>query len=84
MSFLYGVLGTIAALLLFAAGFFAGWKGKEKFGQRLHLAEEKALNERERQMLIEEQEAFHVAMNYNIDMAYGLDGPLQADKEAGE
>lgn len=71
MSFLYGVLGTVAVLILFFGGGFAGWKLRESVYKRMTLRTARELTESEMRRLREQQEAFQQLQNYNADRAYG-------------
>jgi hypothetical protein len=71
MTFLYGVLGTVAVLILFFGGVFAGWKLKQFDERRTAKRFAKELSEEERRRLREEQDAFRQLQNYNTDTAYG-------------
>lgn len=81
MSFIYNALGIIAALLLFAAGVFTGWRVKEWLIQAARKSYAAELTEKEREELKAEQEAFSALMGYNIDTAYGLNEGVTADGE---
>ena len=84
MQFLYGALGVVLALVLFAAGVFTGWKVKEQVYAVMRKKYAKELTDKERQQLIEEQEAFSELMGYNADVAYGLyDTPENQIKNGG-
>lgn len=65
---LYGFAGALAVIALLGLGFFVGWKVHK--GSRVVTAKE--LEERERRQLVQEQEAFRVLQNYNIERAYGM------------
>lgn len=81
MNFIYGVIGMVLVLLVFAAGVAVGWKVKEKIEANKAKTVEKALNEKERQQLVEDQQAFRTMIGYNVDMAYGTDLPPDAPME---
>ena len=69
---IYGFLGAILALGLFAAGFFFGWRMSEKMREKQTVIAEQQIGEAERDRLKREQEAFRTMLNYNPDMAYGI------------
>ncbi len=72
MQFIYGALGVISVLLIFAVGVVIGWKAcKADEARRSHRIEVE-LGERERLQLKQEQEAFNTMLGYNIEMAYGI------------
>ena len=75
LNIVYGALGAILVLLLFAAGVYAGYKLNAR-----HAAAEEARApkpepltpaEAERLRLIADQNAFRCVMNYSSDVAYG-------------
>lgn len=70
MSFVFGALAAVLWAGCMAAGVYLGWKAHEKYGK----PELPEMQEAERKRLIAEQDAFRQQMNYNADMAYGLDG----------
>jgi hypothetical protein len=72
MSFLYSVLGTVAVLVLFFGGAFAGWKAKAFLDRRVARNQVKELGLAERRELEQQNEAFQVMQNYNAERAYGL------------
>lgn len=72
MEFIYGALGVVVTILLFAAGVFTGWKVREQVYASTRKIYAKELTEKERQQLIEDQTAFSELMGYNIEVAYGL------------
>ena len=72
MEFIYGALGVVIALSLFAFGVFVGWRIKERMIQAARRSYAEEITEKEREELKAEQEAFSTLMGYNIDMAYGL------------
>jgi len=79
MEFLYGALGMIAVLLVFAAGAVVGWKAKERVNTAKTEIKMEALSEKEAAELKQEEQAFSAMIGYNIDMAYGIDKVLSAD-----
>ena len=83
---LYGALGAILVLLLFATGVYVGYKIRVKI--EAHEAERRPKletpEEEERRRLIEDQKAFRTQMGYNADMAYGFTMSDQYTAEDGE
>ena len=67
--FLLGAAGTLAVLGLLSLGAFCGWKARERFQQKA--AQE--VNEEAQRRLEAEQQAFSSMMNYNANIAYGMD-----------
>lgn len=65
---LYGFAGALAVIALLGLGFFVGWKVHKR--SRVITAQE--LGDQERRRLIQEQEAFKLLQNYNIERAYGM------------
>lgn len=74
MSFLYGVIGTVAVLVVFFGGVFTGWALKKYDDSRVAKNHAKELTESERRKLEEQQDAFRQLQNYNADVAYGNKG----------
>lgn len=69
---IYGFVGAILALGLFAAGAYCGWRMNEKLREKKAVIAEQQIGEAERERLKREQEAFRTMLNYNPDMAYGI------------
>lgn len=67
---IYGALGAILVLFLFATGIYVGYKLHTRFEKGGQNKPETPA-EAERRRLIEDQNAFRVLMNYNAEMAYG-------------
>ncbi|MBQ4133353.1 MAG: hypothetical protein IJD04_06440 [Desulfovibrionaceae bacterium] len=63
-----GILAFLTCLLVFAAGFFAGWK----LCRALSVPPARPLTDPERTALLEEQKAFHLLQNYSAERAYGM------------
>ena len=72
MTIVYGFLGAILALGVFAAGVICGWRLNEKLREKRAVIAERQLGEEERERLRKEQEAFRTMLNYNVDQAYGF------------
>ena len=70
---LYGALGAVLVLLLFAGGIYAGYKlyAKKADYDAANRPTPEPLEEAERRRLIEDQRAFHQQMSYNADIAFG-------------
>lgn len=83
MTIVYGFLGAIIALGVFAAGAFCGWRLNERMREKRAVIAEQQLGEAERERLRKEQEAFRTMLNYNADQAYGFaaDEYLTEDEE---
>lgn len=83
---LYGALGAVLVLLLFAAGAVVGFKLRSRIAE--HEAAKRptpiAPEEEERRRLIEDNKAFRTLANYNADMAYGFTVSDQFTAEDGE
>lgn len=73
MSFLYGALGMVLVLAVFAVGVAVGWKLKIKADDKTVDVQQQAIGEKERQQMLEDQQAFRIMLSYNVDMAYGID-----------
>ena len=76
MSFLYGVLGVIAAQVLFAGGFLLGWKAREHTGK----VTAEQLTPAQKQQLRDERDAWQALHNYGVEDAYNLH---PEDREGG-
>lgn len=72
MEFILGFAGALLAITLFGVGALCGWKLKTADQKRERVITAQELNEKERQMLKEQQEAFNRLQNYTVDDAYGL------------
>lgn len=72
MDFIFGFIGALLAIALFAGGVFCGWRLKVADQKRERVITAQELNEKERQMLKEQQEAFNRLQNYTVEDAYGL------------
>ena len=77
IEMLCGLLGAALGLAFFAAGFWFGRKsavGKEITSADKYppSEEELAEQERQRERLRQEQEAFHDLVGYSADVAYGI------------
>ena len=73
MTFIYGFLGAVLALGVFAAGAICGWRLNEKMREKKAVIAEQQVGEEERRRLKAEQDAFRQLINYNTSVAYGPD-----------
>lgn len=80
---LLGALGALIVLALLAAGFCLGWKARGWAKLRQGKAAEKEAAMEERRSVMEEQRAFRELMNYNTEIAYGMNGqrPEEVDSQ---
>lgn len=81
-QFIYGAIGVIVALILFAAGCLLGWKLNDSYRAHAKQTVAKELTETERIRAKEDAEAFNTMMNYSSDVAYGI--TKLGDKDNGE
>ncbi len=79
MMILYGALGAVSVMTLFALGVFAGWKLHARFARRTAPDPE----EKELRRIKAEQDAFRQLQNYNADIAYGIK-PASGDEDGGD
>ncbi len=72
---LYGALGAILVLLLFAAGVYTGCRlyAKARDTEEARRPKAEPPEETERRQLIADQRAFRQLMSYNADVAYDTD-----------
>ena len=84
MSFVIGFAGAILALGVFAVGVVCGWRMNEKMREKKAVITERQIGEAERERLKREQEAFRTMLNYNPDMAYGVNVGDYINQEEGE
>ena len=70
LNIVYGALGAVLVLLIFATGVYVGYKLNTRMTTKAPKPE--TPEEAERRRLIEDQKAFHTQMSYNTEMAYGL------------
>ena len=69
MAFMFGALGAVAVIGLFALGVFVGWKLHKRFARP---APAEPPSDKELKRLAAEQEAFRQVQNYSADVAYGI------------
>lgn len=75
---IYGIIGFALAAALFISGFLLGWRMR---GERYRAPTPEELGEQERKRLISEQNAFRELINYNTDVAYGLETDVTGEEE---
>lgn len=83
---LYGALGAVLVLLLFATGIFVGYSTRVKIAEHeaAKIPTPETPEEAERRRLIEDNKAFRTLTNYNAEMAYGTVRADQYTVEDGE
>ena len=79
MEFVIGFAGMLLCLLLLCGGGVIGWKLKVADLNRTQRVTAEQLTEKQRQQLIEEQQAWQELHNYNVETAYAI--PRQDKKE---
>lgn len=86
LNIVYGALGAVLVLLLFAGGMCVGYKLHVKLAaqEQARVPKPETPEEAERRRLIADQRAFHTQMSYNADMAYGLIPANDFDTEDGD
>lgn len=84
MAFIFGFLGALLALAVFAAGVICGGSLSKKRQEKQDVIEEERVGEAERRRLKSEQDAFRTLLNYNPDMAYGLNMNDYVQADEGE
>jgi len=70
--FIYGVLGMLFTVLLFAGGTVFGWWLRIKYMDKTAAALKVELSEQEKQRQREEAQAFNQLANYSPELAYGI------------
>lgn len=83
MSFIYGVLGTLAVLALVFLSAFAGYKLRGKVDRYMAPKAERP-GEDELQRIREQQKAFAELQNYSVEMAYGQTNRPYGDEGSEE
>lgn len=73
--FIYGVLGMLFTVGLFAGGVFLGWHLRIRYTDRTQAVVREELTEQEKRRRKEDAQAFDTLVNYSPEMAYGLDRP---------
>jgi hypothetical protein len=84
MTFIYGFLGAVLALGVFATGAICGWRLNEKMREKKAVIAEQQVGEEERRRLKAEQDAFRQLINYNTSVAYGPDPSEYMNPEESE
>lgn len=79
MEFVIGFAGMLFCTLLLGGGVVIGWKLKVADTNRTQRVTADQLTEKQRQQLIEEQQAWRELHNYNVETAYAT--PRQDTKE---
>lgn len=77
---IYGALGALFVIALFAAGAMTGWKARGRF----YTAKAESPAAEEVRRMEAEQAAFLQMQNYNADVAYGIGGDDKQELERGE
>lgn len=70
--FIYGVLGMLFTVCLFAGGVAVGWHLRIRYTDRTAAAVRVELSEQEKRRQREDAVAFNQLSNYSADMAYGV------------
>lgn len=70
--FIYGVLGMLFTVLLFAGGVVTGWWLRNKYAEKTAAALKVELTEQEKLRQREEAQAFNQLANYSPELAYGI------------
>lgn len=70
---LYGAIGAVLVIVLFASGFFLGMRAQKRLDEKNEAIRTSAETPEEKEIrkLKEDQQAFQIMMNYNQDVAYG-------------
>jgi len=71
MNFVLGFLGALTVVALIAVGGACGWFAHKTFVKHTTPVAERP-EEKERQRLRAEQQAFHLLQNYSTERAYGM------------
>ena len=70
--FVYGVLGMLFTVVLFAGGVIAGWFIRIRYVDKTKAAVHTELSEQEKRRQAEDARAFGQLVNYSPEMAYGI------------
>ena len=70
--FIYGVLGMLFTLVLFAGGIATGWSLRIRYTKRTAAAVQTELSEQEKRRQREDAQAFGQLANYSPELAYGI------------
>ena len=79
ISFIYGILGAVAVLGLFAAGAVVGWRLRGKTAEFQHHEAETKYTEQQLKSMRQMDEALNKMMEYSAETAYGMDRGLEED-----
>ena len=79
ISFIYGILGALAVMVLFAGGVVTGWRLRDKTAELQHHEAETKYTEQQLKSMRQMDEALNKMMEYSADTAYGLDRGLEED-----
>lgn len=72
LNLLYGAIGTLGVLVLFAGGIFTGWRLHGAFIAHNHKVIREEMTEEQKQRFAADQAAWEAMMNYSTEAAYGL------------
>ena len=81
--FIYGVLGMLFTIGLFAGGVATGWHLRIRYTKKTAAALQSELSEQEKRRQKEDAQAFSQLANYSPEMAYGIvraDDIYESDK----
>lgn len=70
--FIYGVLGMLFTVALFAAGVAVGWRMRIRYTSKTDAAVKTELSEQEKRRQKEDAQAFSQLANYSPELAYGI------------
>lgn len=73
--FIYGVLGMLFTIVLFAGGVWLGWHLRIRYTNKTAAALKIELSEQEKRRQREDAQAFGQLANYSPELAYGLVKP---------
>ena len=73
--FIYGVLGMLFTIALFAGGIYLGWRLRIRYEDKTAAALKIELSEQEKRRQREDAQAFGQLANYSPEMAYGIVKP---------
>ena len=70
--FIYGVLGMLFTVALFACGVLTGWHLRIRYTKKTAAALQSELSEQEKRRQKEDAQAFSQLANYSPELAYGI------------
>ena len=70
--FIYGVLGMLFTVALFAGGIAIGWRLRIRYTDKTAAAVRTELSEQEKRRQREDAQAFSHLANYSPELAYGI------------